>query len=99
MRDGSLSGKVRTLRCLSAGYLNLDVVGVVLDGSFGVFEVDSELTTPGQRGGGARELGPTKAAPRNSHWRELTSPFHLDLEVLFSPEPKMRSHSSSSAHA
>lgn len=31
MRDGSLSGKVRTLRCLSAGYLNLDVVGVVLE--------------------------------------------------------------------
>lgn len=31
MRDGSLSGKVRTpLCCLSAGYLNLDVVGVVL---------------------------------------------------------------------
>lgn len=31
MRDGSLSGKARTpLRCLSAGYLNLDVVGVVL---------------------------------------------------------------------
>lgn len=31
MRDGSFSGKVRTpLRCLSAGYLNLDVVGVVL---------------------------------------------------------------------
>lgn len=57
MRDGSLSGKVRTLRCLSAGYLNLDVVGVVLDGSFGVFEVDSELTTPGQRGGGCSGVG------------------------------------------
>lgn len=64
MRDGSLSGKVRTLRCLSAGYLNLDVVGVVLDGSFGVFEVDSELTTPGQRGGGVLgSWGPPKLHP------------------------------------
>lgn len=63
MRDGSLSGKVRTLRCLSAGYLNLDVVGVVLDGSFGVFEVDSELTTPGQRGGVLGSWGPPKLHP------------------------------------
>lgn len=65
MRDGSLSGKARTpLRCLSAGYLNLDVVGVVLGSKRklwcfrGGFRADHSRAAGG--GGGARELGPTK---------------------------------------
>lgn len=61
MRDGSLSGKVRTpLRCLSAGYLNLDVVGVVLMEELGKQTealVFSRWIQSGQRGGGCSGVG------------------------------------------